>query len=312
MTQSIALYALLSAVCFVCLLHSIQCRNLAPLFVVDEHQPQLGRRMLQQSSGSCADQQQLLAYHNSVRGDHGASTLQWNDTLAAEAARVAGVVSSAGCSVTVDTKSSNPVCWVVMGMSTIWCGHALHHTSPPSPSYTQDIGSNVFVLQTSASSLRNTSCLTAAQRWYAERSNYQFITDNFTTILPKLSTIGHFTLMIWKSTTQVGCAQVQCSGTSYTVVCSYYPAGNVLAPSDWAANVQPPRAWSPPPTPSGGSGATPGTPAAIPTPASSDMASSKCPDPQVCCLVCVCDVHLGGLPWHTYSYTYIYTYIYTY
>lgn len=57
--------------------------------------------------------------------------------------------------------------------------------------------------------------------WYNEIANYDFAQGTSTG-----GVIGHFTQVVWKSTTQVGCAVAQCSGNDL-MVCQYSPAGNV-------------------------------------------------------------------------------------
>ena len=39
---------------------------------------------------------------------------------------------------------------------------------------------------------------------------------------------GHYTQMVWKGTTDVGCAMQSCSNGSQIYVCSYFPAGNIV------------------------------------------------------------------------------------
>ncbi|KAI0001978.1 CAP domain-containing protein [Russula vinacea] len=69
--------------------------------------------------------------------------------------------------------------------------------------------------------------------WAEEASSYD----------PKNPEYSHFTQMVWKSTTQVGCAYQNCSGifpASYGLaqfyVCEYSPRGNVIG--QFAQNVQ--------------------------------------------------------------------------
>lgn len=57
--------------------------------------------------------------------------------------------------------------------------------------------------------------------WYNEIASYDFAQGTSTG-----GEIGHFTQVVWKSTTQVGCALAQCSGNDL-LVCQYAPAGNV-------------------------------------------------------------------------------------
>lgn len=45
---------------------------------------------------------------------------------------------------------------------------------------------------------------------------------------------GHFTQLVWKGTSQVGCGMANCAGSNF-VVCNYNSPGNVVG--DFAANV---------------------------------------------------------------------------
>ncbi|KAL2350790.1 CAP domain-containing protein [Cryomyces antarcticus] len=74
-----------------------------------------------------------------------------------------------------------------------------------------------------ASNYMNTSAAIAA--WAAEREVYSFQHPGFS------ETTGHFTQLVWKATTSVGCGRMACDGRNgmqgWFVVCEYWPAGNV-------------------------------------------------------------------------------------
>lgn len=68
----------------------------------------------------------------------------------------------------------------------------------------------------------------AVDAWYNEGSTFDYSAAN---------TYNHFTQVVWKSTTKVGCAYKDCRAQNwgYYIICSYDPAGNVIG--EEAANV---------------------------------------------------------------------------
>lgn len=68
----------------------------------------------------------------------------------------------------------------------------------------------------------------AMQAWYDEYKLYDYNNPGYS------SAVGHFTQMVWKGTTQIGCAAIDCSGATY-LACEYNPAGNYIG--QFAENV---------------------------------------------------------------------------
>ncbi|MCJ1400322.1 hypothetical protein MMC11_003527 [Xylographa trunciseda] len=66
----------------------------------------------------------------------------------------------------------------------------------------------------------------AVDAWGDERNAYDFNDPGFS------EATGHFTQLVWKATTTVGCGRTLCNGTNdvagWYVVCEYYPPGNVI------------------------------------------------------------------------------------
>jgi len=75
--------------------------------------------------------------------------------------------------------------------------------------------------------------------WYNEISLYDYNNPGFS------HGVGHFTQVVWKSSTKVGCALVNCPGLNGTngqyLVCEYNPPGNMNSASSFRANVLPPK-----------------------------------------------------------------------
>ncbi|GMM36411.1 sterol-binding protein [Saccharomycopsis crataegensis] len=73
--------------------------------------------------------------------------------------------------------------------------------------------------------------------WYDEIKQYNYNSPGFS------ESTGHFTQLIWKASTQLGCAYKNCDNEWGTyVVCEYYPMGNIVVTGDtsyWSQNVPP-------------------------------------------------------------------------
>ena len=140
----------------------------------------------------------FLTAHNNYRAKHGAAALTWDNTLAAAA----------------DAYASKCV---------------FAHD----PNRGANIGENIFA-DGSSSPLSPTDPTWGSQAttdWYNEISDWNFATS--TGNAGKVT--GHFTQVVWKATTHLGCGVASCPGmlmaNSIFVVCRYNPAGNFLCPT---------------------------------------------------------------------------------
>lgn len=75
--------------------------------------------------------------------------------------------------------------------------------------------------------------------WYGEEEVYDYTDPGFS------SAVGHFTQIVWKNSSEIGCAmKTQCPQWPTTWVCQYNPPGNYIG--QFEQNVFPP---APPPSP---------------------------------------------------------------
>ncbi|AQZ16189.1 PRY3 (YJL078C) [Zygosaccharomyces parabailii] len=94
------------------------------------------------------------------------------------------------------------------------CSGSLTHSGGP-------YGENLAVGYTSQGTI---------DAWYNEIEKYNWSDPGFS------ESTGHFTQVVWKSTTKVGCGSKQCGGSVGTyIICSYNPAGNFIG--DFSENV---------------------------------------------------------------------------
>ncbi|KAL2708600.1 Protein PRY1 [Kluyveromyces marxianus] len=71
----------------------------------------------------------------------------------------------------------------------------------------------------------------SVEAWYDEIKDYDYSNPGFS-----MST-GHFTQVVWKASTSIGCGVKQCDSWGAYIICSYDPAGNVEG--GYQDNVQP-------------------------------------------------------------------------
>lgn len=133
-----------------------------------------------------------LAAHNQVRQTVGLPALTWDPMLAATAKAWA-----------TKCKDSD--------------GDGLVDHNPDRGSGTTYVGENIYGSSGSASGPA------AVNAWAAEAANYNYSSNTCTGVC------GHYTQLVWRETTRVGCALHSCAGLRYsaTVVCDYAPGGNI-------------------------------------------------------------------------------------
>eukprot|EP00756_Hemistasia_phaeocysticola_P031504 Hpha_TRINITY_DN16356_c1_g2::TRINITY_DN16356_c1_g2_i1::g.58651::m.58651 len=161
---------------------------------------------------SSEQQTALVAQHNFVRAYHGACPLQWSDAIAQNV---------------VDTAMA------------VWMQCQLDHTTNPAankPGGFDSIGENIAMAESSYYA-NNFPTDLKTMAWYYEELNWDYATSAKKT--GASGATGHFTQVVWKATTHVGCQMYQCAsqlgGKKVLLVCQYGPAGNYQG--QYAANV---------------------------------------------------------------------------
>ncbi|XP_040068371.1 Golgi-associated plant pathogenesis-related protein 1-like [Ixodes scapularis] len=85
-----------------------------------------------------------------------------------------------------------------------------------------DHGENIYVKWSSDTKHQITG-REAVESWYSEISEYHWDGGE-----PDIDITGHFTQLIWKETTHLGCAQARGATHKILVVANYSPPGNVI------------------------------------------------------------------------------------
>ena len=130
-----------------------------------------------------------LATHNKYRRMHGVEEMVWDQKVAK--------------------------------FSQKWCNY-LRDTGSFKHSQGSGYGENLY-LRTGSNSDKIDAGEGAVTGWYNEISEYEFNSPGFS------FATGHFTQVVWKTSTRLGCAVSQKKESSYTksyVCCNYSPPGN--------------------------------------------------------------------------------------
>ncbi|UNI17461.1 hypothetical protein JDV02_003802 [Purpureocillium takamizusanense] len=145
----------------------------------------------------------ILNSTNVYRAQHNASAVSWNDTLADFASDYlsSSSSSSSSSSASSDADSSS---------GDGGCRQFAHSGGP--------YGENL------AMGYPNATASVAA--WGDERERYDFGEQGFG------EATGHFTQLVWRNTTAVGCGRRLCGEKGWFLVCEYWPRGNVVGEFD--------------------------------------------------------------------------------
>ena len=134
--------------------------------------------------------EEILALHNKARKQVGVPPLKWSNTLAAFAQEWADHLAESGCK--------------------------MQHR-PRSGKWKQQYGENLFMATVGHYDVKD-----AINAWESEK---QYFKERVTR--SNFNKVGHYTQMVWKSTTHVGCGIATC-GNFIIIVCNYDPPGNML------------------------------------------------------------------------------------
>ncbi|GIM05898.1 hypothetical protein Vretimale_10304 [Volvox reticuliferus] len=161
------------------------------------------------ASAGCYDAAAALAEHNKDRALHGCPALTWNDTLAKASQAWAETLAAALC--------------------------GLRHSSA------SNYGENLYAMLSNWPLVASDMlCTPAVKGWYSEVKSYVFSATPYTDNQANFAKIGHFTQVVWKSTTQVGCgAALGDDNYCLVVVCRYTPPGNINSNDYYLRNVPP-------------------------------------------------------------------------
>jgi pathogenesis-related protein 1 len=134
------------------------------------------------------EEQAILSYHNQIRASVKIPPLIWSKELVQHATKWSARLAAQGC--------------------------AMQHSKD------SRYGENIFL---GSANLNHEAVVEAAKAWESEKINYSG--ERLSKSL--WSQVGDYTQMVWRDTTQMGCAKAVC-GDQIIIVCNYNPPGNIL------------------------------------------------------------------------------------
>lgn len=131
---------------------------------------------------------EVLEFHNQARSEVGTADLEWSIELSQIAQKWANHLAKNGC----EMEHSEGL---ETGENLYWTSHGTEITP-----------------------------VDAVRAWYSEKKDFK----NRPISKINLHKIGHYSQMVWKTTTHVGMASAKCSKGETIVVANYSPPGNYL------------------------------------------------------------------------------------
>jgi pathogenesis-related protein 1 len=146
-------------------------------------------------TGEPADLAGITADHNTVRATLNEPPLTWDPQLATIASTYAAMCIDANGDGLVD------------------------HNPNRSSGYPEYVGENIYA------STGTATAADAVDDWVSESASYDHATNTCATG----QVCGHYTQVVWKATTKLGCALQDCPSLRYgsTILCDYAPGGNI-------------------------------------------------------------------------------------
>jgi pathogenesis-related protein 1 len=143
-----------------------------------------------------AEQSEMVAAHNQLRREVGATDIKWSASLATTAQNWANKLQqNQGCNMT----HSN----------TRGIGENLYWASP-------------LMYSDGKKELQPVSATKVTESWGSEKKDYDYPSNT----CASGKVCGHYTQVVWKTTTEIGCAKAVCGDHSQVWVCNYAPPGN--------------------------------------------------------------------------------------
>ncbi len=145
-----------------------------------------------------AQQTEMLVAHNKWRGTVGSPALTWSNGLADTAQAWANSLKNdQACNMTHSRTAG-------LGENLFWASALMYSDGT---SQVQAINAEQVV-----------------NDWANERLNYRYNSNS----CAKGKACGHYTQVVWKNTSEVGCGKAVCADNSQVWVCNYSPAGNYI------------------------------------------------------------------------------------
>jgi pathogenesis-related protein 1 len=147
---------------------------------------------------TAAEQTEMVTAHNTWRTEVGTPNLKWSTKLADTAQAWA------------DTLKTSQACKMVHS-HTAGVGENLYWASP-------------LTYSTGKVEVQAVSSTKVTASWGSEKKDYTYASNS----CASGKVCGHYTQVVWKASTEVGCGKAICADKSQVWACQYTPAGNYV------------------------------------------------------------------------------------